>query len=249
MLRALYPISALALFASLLGPTARAAEAMVMVNLNYSSEELAAARAVAQKRGQEFVVVPPEELIPLAEPLFKLRLKLEANVKRLRPDLNKSAISAIVNDFSRRGAASDKDPALTNALRDDVEASYRATADLAKYEAKLGSMEAQIKAKAAALRTRGVRVDSLIFSGHSDGANLTGESTVRLSAGEIDRLRGQEPQLFNAPRHVLLLGCYNLTETNRERWRNDVFPNASLIAGFGVQAPSRWRENAIKYIP
>jgi hypothetical protein len=244
MLRVLKPL----LISMVLCPAAFAKEAVVMVNMNYSSEELRAAREVANARGQEFHVVPPESLIPLAEPLYKLRIKLEARVKALRPDLGKQAVFAILSDFSRRGAASDKDPALTAALRDDVEQAFRATNQLAAIEKQQGSLESQIKAKAAELRKRGVPVDSLIFSGHSDGANLTGESTVRLSSAEIDRLRAQEPQLFSRPRHVLLLGCYNLTETNHERWRNDVFPNASLIAGFGVQAPSRWRENAIKYI-
>jgi hypothetical protein len=221
---------------------------MLMVNMNYSSQELKAMREVGLKRGQKVYMVPPEEMIATAEPLFKLRISVEAKIKKLRPDWTKSKVQAAIGDFQRKGAASERDPALSQALSGDVEELHRETLELDAAEKKLGSLESQIKAMAAKLKAGGHTVDTLALSAHSDGANLSGESTLRLSATDIDRIQQSYPEIFSKPRHVLLLGCYNMTDTAYGRWRHGLFTGASMIAGFGVQAPSRWRESAIKYI-
>ena len=234
--------------ALLISPLAKAEPAMLMVNMNYSSEELKALREVAKKRGQKVYIVPPEAMIPTAEPLFKLRISTEAKIKKMRPQFTKSQLAASIADFQRKGAASERDPELSRALFQEVEELHRETLELADKETKLGSLEAQVKAMAAKIKSNGDTVDTMVMSGHSDGANLSGESTLRLSATDIDRIQQSNPEIFSKPRHVLLLGCYNLTDTARGRWRFNLFPNASLVAGFGVQAPSRWRESAIKYI-
>ena len=233
---------------ALLSPTAQAAEAVLMVNLNYSSAELKALREVAKSRGQEVHVVPPESMIPQAEPVLKLRIDLEAKVKKLRPGWTKNQVAAALNEFQRKGSAAERDPGLTSALASDADQLFRGTAALAEAEKKLGPVEEQLRAKAGELKRKGLQVDTLVLSAHSDGSNLTGESSTRLSSGDIDRVRSEFPEIFSRPRHVLLLGCYALTETNQGRWRGDLFPTASMIAGFGVQAPSRWRDVAIQYI-
>ena len=115
-------------------------------------------------------------------------------------------------------------------------------------EQKNGDMYEQLKKKANELKARGEKVDSIVFSSHADGSNLTGETTNRLSSNELARLRQEQPSLFDSPRHVLLLGCYNMTKPHHLTWRNDLFPKASMIAGFGVKAPSRFDQKSSNFI-
>jgi hypothetical protein len=88
----------------------------------------------------------------------------------------------------------------------------------------------------------------VVISAHSDGSNLSGETTNRISSSGISRLAREVPQLFKDPRHVLLLGCYNMTSTHHNRWRHSLFTNASLLAGFGKRAPSRYRPVSAQYM-
>ncbi|WP_214679938.1 hypothetical protein, partial [Escherichia coli] len=88
----------------------------------------------------------------------------------------------------------------------------------------------------------------VILSSHSDGSNLTGETSNRLSANEMVRLNQEEPELFGHARHVLLMGCYGMSRPHHEAWRHDLFPNASLLAGFGEKAPSRFDHTSAKFI-
>ncbi|MCO5144480.1 MAG: hypothetical protein M9962_15485, partial [Oligoflexia bacterium] len=72
--------------------------------------------------------------------------------------------------------------------------------------------------------------------------------STRVSSGDILRLQANHPEFFRNARHALLLGCYNMTDFNRKKWRHNLFPNASLMAGFGVRAPSRFRPISAQYI-
>ena len=88
----------------------------------------------------------------------------------------------------------------------------------------------------------------MILSSHSDGSNLTGETTNRLSANDLYRLKREAPELFDNARHVLLLGCYSMTKAHHRSWRYDLFPNASLLAGFGLKAPSRFDNTSANFV-
>jgi hypothetical protein len=193
-------------------------------------------------------MVPPETLVPEAEALFQKRSEMEKKVKALRPNLNASEVKVQVADFMRKGLASTRDRGLNEALSTEAEELHRRSLQLSDKERRLGSVEEQISAKAAELASRGDKVDTLVFSAHSDGTNLSGETSNRLSSSDITRLHNDHPELFSNPRHVLLLGCYNMTDTNHFRWRHGLFRNATLIGGFGVRAPSRYRKESADYI-
>jgi hypothetical protein len=227
---------------------AKGAEVVFMVNMNYSSNELKALKEVAKGRGQRVVMVPPESLIPEAEELFAKRTEMEKKVRKLRPNLTVSEARVQVADFMRKGLDSTRDPGLNQSLANEAMELHQRSLRLSDKERKLGSIEEQIAAKAAELEARGDTIDSLVFSAHSDGSNLSGETSNRLSSSDITRLNNDHPELFANPRHVLLLGCYNMTDTNHFRWRHGLFRNASLIAGFGVRAPSRYRKESADYI-
>jgi hypothetical protein len=228
---------------------ARASSSVIlMVNMNYSSKELEALKEVGKRRGQEVIMIPPESLIPLAERMFHARDEMEKKVRQLRPNWKDSQVRTQVADFMRHGGASDRDNALTSALSGEVNTLHRLAMDLSAAESRNGPVEDQLRTKAAELRRQRKRVDTFVFSAHSDGTNLSGESSNRLSSSGVTRLAREFPELFKQPRHVLLLGCYNMTETNHFRWRHDLFSNASLVAGFGVRAPSRYRPISAQYV-
>lgn len=223
-------------------------EVILMVNMNYSSKELSALKEVAAKRGQQVVMVPPESAIPEVEDLFSQRDSLEKKIKALRPDWNKAQIRTLVGEFMRKGLGSEKHPEINDALSYEIENLHRVAQSVSQAEKRRGSVEEQISNKIRDLKSQGKRVDTLVFSAHSDGSNLSGETSNRLSSSAITRLDREFPDFFRQPRHVLLLGCYNMTETNHFRWRHELFTNASLIAGFGVRAPSRNNPASSAYI-
>lgn len=244
--RALLP---LAIFIALGAYPAFAAEVILMVNMNYSSTELQALEEVAKARGQRVEMVPPRKLIPLAEPLFLKRDALKAELIKQFPKTDPAEIKSAVAGMIREGAAwkpnseisAHVGPARMNEL-------FGMAHKLEQAETASGSVFDQLRRKAAELKAKGDRVDTFVLSSHSDGSNLTGESANRLSANDLYALRQEQAELFESPRHVLLMGCYNLTKPNRQAWRYDLFPTASLLAGFGIQAPSRFDRKSSDFI-
>lgn len=232
-----------------LSPLASAREDVIFfLNMNYSSQELQAVERVAKRRNQRVEVIPPREMIPMVESLFKEKFDLEKKIKELRPEYNSAQIKSLVSDFMRNGSMAKGDPRLTDMLFDTVQSIQQKTIEVNRAELNMGPLENLIRKKVKEIGAKGSKIDSFITSSHSDGTNLTGETSIRLSSGSITKLSKDSPKLFRDPRHVLLLGCYNMTETNHFRWRNSLFPSASLIGGFGVKAPSRYRKISQQYI-
>lgn len=236
--------------------SARAQNVILMVNMNYSSEELKALEEVAAARGQRVEMVPPRELIKDAEPMFLKRYHLQAElVKKLTPPGEKpsdrllSRIKRAMAGILRAGSGWTGDPEITNAMgAARISELHQMAQKVYQAEQKNGDMYDQLKRKAAELKTRGDRVDSIVLSSHADGSNLTGETTNRLSSNELTRLKLEQPFLFDSARHVLLLGCYNMTKPNHRTWRHDLFPTASMLAGFGIKAPSRFDQKSALFI-
>lgn len=238
---------------------AKAEPIMFMLNMNYSSNELAAVKETAKKRNQAVVMVPPERLIPQAEELFAARDSLVKKIQATRPECPKgtpvsagcwtiSAVRTVVANYMTKGLEFKRNPEINDQFASEIEDLRRRTSALAAEEKKLGPIEDQVRNKVSELTAQGKRLDSVIISAHSNGSSLSGESSNRLSSSSISRLARDVPQLFKDPRHVLLLGCYNMTKIHHDRWRNSYFTNASLIGGFGKRAPLRTRPVSAKYI-
>lgn len=230
-------------------------DVILMVNMNYSSEELKALEEVAAARGQRVEMVPPRDLISTAEPMFLKKYALEAALAKsigggaAPTEQQNLRIRKAMAGITREGSAWNGDPELTaimgSARMNEI---FSAAQKVFAAEQRNGDLVDQLKRKAAELKAKGERVDSIAFSSHSDGSNLTGESTLRLSANELTRLRQEAPNLFDNARHVLLLGCYNMTKPNHRAWRYDLFPNSSMLAGFGIKAPSRFDQKSSNFI-
>lgn len=238
------------LFILLLLPAQAFAGAVVlMVNMNYSSSELKAAEDMAAARGQRVEMVPPKSMIALAEPMFAERDRLQAQLEKQFPGQNPLTLKSAMAGIMFEGSKWHGDPAISQFLGTTRMDSLASMAhQLADAEIKNGAMYEQIRQKAIQLDARGDRVDSVIFSSHSDGSNLTGETALRLSANDLARLRHEQPTLFDHARHVLLLGCYDMTKANHQAWRYDLFPTASMLAGFGIRAPSRYDNTSPNFI-
>jgi hypothetical protein len=224
----------------LFSAAAHAKGVVLMLNMNYSSAELKAVEEQAAARGQRVEMVPPKEMIADVETLFAKRNALQAELIKGFPNETKPRINSAVSGIMRKGSAWDGSAELVASLGSErMDELAELTHKVFAQEEQKGSLYDQLRRKAAELKAKGDRVDTFVISSHSDGSNLTGETNNRLSADDLARLKHESPELFDSPRHVLLLGCYNLTAPNHKVWRYDLFPGASMLAGFGLRAPSR----------
>ncbi len=204
---------------------------------------------MAAARGQRVELVPPREMVALAENAFLARNIMFEDLKKKFPNLTQRQIKSTIAEIMRKGTAAQGNPAVLAYLeKDAINLLYKDAQEVARQEEKNGSIIAQLEQKAKELKSKGDRVDSFVISSHSDGSNLTGETANRLSANDLYHLKQEQPQLFDSARHVLLLGCYNLTKPNHKAWRHDLFPFASMLAGFGIRAPSRFDETSANFI-
>lgn len=233
---------------------AEAAQVILMVNMNYSQEELNSVRKVAAARGQEVVVVPPQADIRTANAIFSARDKVIEDLIKLKPEeypntaAGREKAREYMYEVQEKGVTAVEDPALREALGENLKAFAEGGKRLYELEKRRGNLASQIQKAADALKAAGHQVDSLVFSAHSDGSSLSSETSYGLDDGELTKLRARNPEIFLNPRHVLLLGCYTTTEIQLDRWRRELTPNASLIAGFMGQAPSRKRVVARTFI-
>lgn len=242
MRRALWVLALLAL-----APQAYGADVLFMINMNYSPQEMEAAKKAAKARGQEFVMVPPESTVKDADRVGLLRNEITRQVKRLRPDWSEARTNAFFHELMSYGSAA-AEPDIRSKIGGKLDDYAKGAREMHRKELEeLGLIHVQIQNKLQELKEAGKRVDSLVISAHSDGPNLTGETSYILTQLELKALKASNPEFFSDPRHVLLLGCYTNTETTNLIWR-ELFPGASLIAGFEGRAPLRIRPAASMFI-
>lgn len=237
----------LAFYFFTLATPAFAGEIALMVNMNYSVAEWKRFRASAIACGRTPVSVPHESLLPYGEALFNQRDALDRQIQALRPRLKKNEREGMVADIMREGLKWDRDPELRDQLAGEIQSLRARVQELDRLEREQGTIMDQLRAKSAEIKQAGHTVGAMAFSAHSDGWNLTGESANRLSSSELRAVMSEFPRAYRDVRHVLMLGCYNMTDNNRPHWRS-FFPYATLMAGFGKKAPSRSRPVALDFI-
>lgn len=224
-----------------------AADYAVMLNMNYSIAEWEAFQIAAKKCGRVPVSIPPTEMLPAGEALLAKRDRLRQKIAELRPAMKKKDLDIAVEEVMRLGKNWQADPAVANALQPEIQSLYEHTKKFSAYEKEYGSIGEQFADIAQQIREAKSTIGQFAVSAHSDGWNFTGETATSLSWADLDDMMKKNPKIFRNTRHVLLLGCYNMTDNNREHWTS-LFPYASMIAGFGVQAPSRSKPVARAYI-
>jgi hypothetical protein len=227
----------LLLLALLISPAHAAEKVMFMVNMNYSPEELAAARKVAQSRRQELVLIPPEEDIRAGDKSGTMRANLIKEIKRAK-GISDAEAGNILSTFFQYGPEGVADADIRRRFSEKAQKLKDTMISVIETEQKRGTIGQQINQKMAELKAAGKSVDTFIISAHSDGATLNGETSYMLDQASLGKLKSLHPELFSDPRHVMLLGCYTTTETSSLMWR-ELFPSVTMIAGFDGRAPSR----------
>lgn len=213
----------------------RAEEIAFMVNMNYSQKEL---DAIREATGKKVITVPPENLIADGEALTEMHDALMKSIKNIRPEMSDDDLTNAIVDIELHGLSWNGDRALRDKLATQINEYSKASKRLKAKEKELGSIDQQIRAKLKEFRKTGKKIQTLAISAHSQGTIYSGETSFDLENEEINALQTDYPELFENPEHVLLLGCYTMTKTNRVRNR-EMFPNATLIAGFYRKAYSR----------
>ncbi len=95
-------------------------------------------------------------------------------------------------------------------------------------------------------KANGVKVSSMIISGHDGGGHFygdTGETTI----AEISGLVSQNSEVFSDMGPLLLMGCWTGTPDQVDQWRR-VFPSMRVLGGFVGSAPASTRIGAGTYI-
>lgn len=229
-------------------PQAFAAKVVFMINMNYSPDELKTLKKVAAARDQELVVVPPEESNQEAAQFESARIRLEKKIKSIHPDWDDIQRLNALLEIQKLGSSYNKDSAIASGASAEMEDFHQQFMKVEEMEAKLGTIDQQIRKKLDQLKAQGKTIDSLVISAHSDGTNLSGETSYNMNGYDVFQLSQDYPEMFKSPRHVLLMGCYTMTKTNHKFWRGSMFPSASLIAGFSPRAPVRTDPNNLKFI-
>ena len=106
----------LAVFLFTITPHAHAAKVILMLNMNYSSEELRALDEEAATRGQRVEMIPPRTLVPLAEPLFLKRDAIQAELIKKFPSTDPLTIKSSVSGMIREGPGWKRDSELAGYL-------------------------------------------------------------------------------------------------------------------------------------
>ncbi len=216
-------------------------KAVLFVDTNFGYAEIKAAADAACARGESFVRVPA----PVAgeEAAFKNVLRLdgveyemeklytaqetqncgssEANVERCTTIANRMA--TLEKMYSEISSAVEAHIAVVRAANGNNDFIYSAT------EKALNEMAAQ-----------GVKVTSVIGSGHSGGSSFGGRYggiTFRALQKLIKNAYQSRPQLLDSFGSVFLWGCNTNNPHMPEQWMT-AFPSIYMVAGFQGSAPS-----------
>lgn len=95
-------------------------------------------------------------------------------------------------------------------------------------------------------RANGIKVSSVILSGHDGGGHYYGDYGETTMA-EISTIASENQAVFSNTTSLLLMGCWSATPDQVEQWRS-IFPRVRVMGGFVGSAPSSTRAAAGTYI-
>lgn len=238
--------------------TDESSSVMVMVNLNYSKEEVQAASDIARERGQKLYIIPASDpkKSNYAEKAGDIRSRVISFLNAKLPKMSEHDKSSFVWGMGKGEENLEKLPTDNKLSKADFEQLKKMNLQYAEYfqklvdsEMEMPSIKIQLSKLSKVLSENNEKVSTLIVSGHSGVDGFSGESSLNISMDAFQELSRASPNLFQDARHVLLMGCYSNTEISNQIWRNKgLFNNASLIGGFGGRAPLRTQPVSAKYI-
>jgi len=198
---------------------------LLFLDLNVSTSEIKAAQNAARARGEKLHVIPE-----IAPQVRKAITELDTEAYLIQQKINRLKRSI---DATPEGAA-----------KESLLAEHRKlSANITDFENYRGKIAAKFRRKPSAigdeiqkLLSKGVRIDTLIVSGHSNGVDFTGHLGT-LETTDVRKILQLVPQLQQDVQSVFLWGCYTGARGNMLTWK-DEFPNSQLILGFHDQGPT-----------
>ena len=202
---------------------------ILMLDLNNSRSEYAAAKRAAESRGEKVIRIPP--ITPELEKQFQTSSdQIWTSFVQKR-----SACEGDAPDADTCGAAT----ATYDAANNDYK---KLVSTVPKVDGKM--LEQQL----ATLRTQGTKVSAMIVSGHDGDRDYGGVFSKDINSETIQNAFNKNKPVGDEMRALLLWGCYTGTVADyRDEWR-DSFSNLNLIAGFDAMGPKGNRPSSAKYM-
>ena len=190
---------------------------ILMIDINSNPEERAAAQSGAKARHEQVIFFPDPTPVETAD------------YERKRKDYQDIVHQLSETRKDNSGKAADRKKKLA-ALEKE-----RKKKALALREAEPLS-QPKLSAKLAELQSKGVKVSSLIISGHDGNGNFFGKMGS-LSAEDLKKSLSENPEAAGNIRALYLWGCYTATYGACEAHWNLNLPQGTFIVGFNDSAP------------
>jgi len=199
-----------------------AAADILFLDLNGNPQEVVAAQAAAEKRG--------EKLIVLASKPVETTIK----VKQLQDQMH-----VLDTQLEAKNISESQRKKLENELK-----SVHTEADqLIGEKYNVEKLHADLKKISAS----GVSVTSLVISGH-DGSGAFAGVNGDVTADEMQKAFEENPQVASGIRTILLAGCNTANLGTIEKNWKSITPNAKLIAGYDGTSPLGNLPSSSRYI-
>lgn len=194
---------------------------LLFLDLNVGAFEITAARAAAEARGENFLIYP-ERTDAQQNQIIRQALALDKIASRLK-DCVKASGDCSALELQYRNAHKDLESLTGQLVRLDGKGLKNIFSDL---------------------NTKGVRLSSLVLSGHSGGSSgFSGVSGI-LSINDIKEAWDSQPSVTSDIKSVLLWGCYTGTLNSLHNTWQKVFPNVKILVGYQTRAPLGIREES-----
>lgn len=201
---------------------------ILFIDVNNSKEEVAAALEAAKQRGERLIVIPKvrEEL---QERLTEAEKQL-ADAKRAEKSACSGGSGSSANCQEAKRAVSS------------------ASAKVKEVEKSLPQLNAKnLKSVLSKLNKSGVRLSSIIISGH-DGNRLYYGRLGELNEREIEEAFKANRAMCENIQSFYFWGCYTATTDDFIRGWKSGCPNVSMIAGFSGQSPASVRPESGRHL-
>lgn len=240
------PTYAIGFFAMLFLSTVSKAD-ILMIDLNGSADEIAAAESAAASRHEKLVLLPTrtadqqlhyDEIHQIEfsrEPLFAAESDLSAKIDSAKDQSYFTHQTALLDKLNAEKQEIDKKIANSNRQYDALVKAYPSPEF---YEQGLE------KALNSYSKT-GTRFETIIISGHhtSDYFGLLGH----LEMDDISTAFSKHTEIRDAVHSVFAWGCYTATPAEALEWQTN-FPSLKLLGGYDASAPGSGKIANTEYL-
>lgn len=194
----------------------RAASAdIVFFDFNDGPQEIEAVKRAARARGEKVHV------FPTVSPDVSVRLRhLRGELRQVGQQYSRAATQAQRQQFERRFR--------------EIENQRMQLMGGARFDA------ARAKEALRSLSAKGIKVSTLVLSGHDGNNNFSG-TFGGLHSNDLKEALKEMPELASNIKSLFLAGCYTATPGSLEYNFKDAMPNLRSVAGYPGSAPNNER--------